>query len=206
MFDFEFLREHWVFIAAGLGVTLGLAVFSFLLAAPLAILVAKGRRSALLPVKALCTFYVWLIDGIPFLLQIFFIFLVLPSLTGISLPGLWSGVLVLTVHYGSRMSKIFYERFAATGNNLRESRTSLIRSLTDEFTGMIKDSTLISLTGFVQDVYWRATRVGRAEFRNLEALIVATVIYLTLITLISFGSKALRRTMTTSDPGTEVPA
>ena len=201
MFDFEFLRDNWLFIAAGIGVTLGVAIFSFLLATPLAVMVTKGRRSTLLPIKALSAFYVWLIDGIPLLLQIFFIFLVLPRF-GITLPGFWAGVLVLTLNYGSRMSNIFYERFAAIGKSQGEAWISLIKPLTNEFIGMIKDSTLISLTGLIQDVYWRANRLGRAEFRNLEAFTMAAIIYLILITIISLGSKAIRTTIATSESGT----
>lgn len=204
MFDFQFIRDNWLFIATGIGATLGIAIFSFLLATPLAMIVARGRRSTLLPINALSTFYVWLIDGIPLLLQIFFIFLALPQL-GIFLPGLLgAGVLAMSVNYGSRMSKIFYERFAATGKSQSETRLSLIPPLSNEFASMIKDSTLISVTGFIHDVMWRAIRVGRAEFKNLEALIIAAIIYLILFAIISLGSKALRITMTTSESGTKV--
>jgi His/Glu/Gln/Arg/opine family amino acid ABC transporter permease subunit len=149
------MRDNWLFIATGIGTTLGVAILSFLLAAPIAAMVAKGRRSTLLPINALSKFYVWLIDGIPLLLQIFFIFLALPRV-GIILPGFWVAVLVLTLNYASRMSKIFYERFAAIGKIQGETWISSIQPLTNEFTSMIKDSTLISLTGFIHDVYWRA--------------------------------------------------
>jgi His/Glu/Gln/Arg/opine family amino acid ABC transporter permease subunit len=187
----DFIRDNWLYITAGLGATLGLTVLSFLLATPLAILTARGRRAALWPVKALSTFYVWLIDGIPLLLQIPFVFLALPQI-GIVLPGFWGGIFVLTLNYGSRMSKIFYERFAAPGKRPGEAWTSFVQPLTDEFTSMIKDTTLISLSGLIYDVYWRATKVGRAEFKNLEALTIAAIIYLILITIISLGAKRLK--------------
>jgi len=202
MLDFEFIRDNWLFIATGIGATLGIAIFSFLLATPIALLVARGRHSTLLPIKALSTLYVWLIDGIPLLLQIFFIFLALPQL-GIFLPGFGAAVFVMVVNYGSRTSNIFYERFAATGKSQDETRLSLISPLTNEFTSMIKDSTLISVTGFIHDVLWRATRVGRADFKNLEAFIIAAIIYLILITIISLGAKILKGIMTTAESGTE---
>ena len=87
----DFIRENWLYIATGLGATLGITVLSFLLATPLAILTASGRRAALWPVKALSAFYVWLVDGIPLLLQIPIVFFALPQI-GIVLPGFWSGV------------------------------------------------------------------------------------------------------------------
>ncbi len=205
MFDFEFIRDKWLFIATGIGATLGVAIFSFLLATPIAVMIAKGRRATLLPIKALSTFYIWLIDGIPLLLQIFFIFLALPQL-GITLPGFWAAVLVMAVNYGSRMSAIFYERFAIPGKHPGETRTSLISPLTNELTSLIKDSTLISVTGFIHDVLWRATRVGRPEFKMLEAFTIAAIIYLLLFTIISLGSKAFKTTRTTSESGAKISA
>jgi His/Glu/Gln/Arg/opine family amino acid ABC transporter permease subunit len=90
MLDFEFIQDNWLFIAMGIGQTLSVAISSFLLAFPIAMMVTRGRRSTLLPVNVLSRFYVWLIDGIPLLLQIFFIFLALPQL-GFSFQG--SGLL-----------------------------------------------------------------------------------------------------------------
>jgi His/Glu/Gln/Arg/opine family amino acid ABC transporter permease subunit len=157
---FEFIRENWLYILTGLGATLGITILSFLLATPIAMLIAKGRHSTLLSINVISTFYVWLIDGIPLLLQIPIIFFALPQI-GIMLPWFWAGVVILTIHYGSRISKIFYERFPATGNSPGEPWLSFLRPLTDEFTGMIKDSTLLGMFGLIQDVYLRATRVGR---------------------------------------------
>jgi polar amino acid transport system permease protein len=42
---------------------------------------------------------------------------------------------------------------------------------------MTKDSALVSATGFVHELMWRATKVGRAQFHNLEALLIAAVFY-----------------------------
>ena len=197
MLDFEFIRDNWLFIAMGIGETLGIVIVSFLLTIPIGVMVSRGRRSTFLPIKAFSTFYVWLIDGIPLLLQIFFIFLALPQL-GIFLPGFWSAVLVITVNYASRMSEVFYPRLVVAGKSQGETRFSLIPQAASEFTSMIKDSTLISVTGFIHDVLWRATRVGRAEFKNLEALLIAAIIYLILITIISLGVKILKDRMTTA--------
>jgi len=201
MFDFEFIRENWLFIATGIGETLGVTIASFILTIPLAILVARGRRSTLLPIQALSAFYVWLTDGIPLLLQIFFIFLALPQL-GIFLPGFGSAILVMAINYGSRMSEIFLARLPDTEESQGRTRISLIPLLTRELTSMIKDSTLISMTGFLHDVMWRATRVGRAEFKNLEAFIIAGIIYLILITSISLSTKILDHRMATAESST----
>ena len=54
---------------------------------------------------------------------------------------------------------------------------------------MIKDTTLVTATGFIHDVYWRAQQIGRPAFKNLEALLIATIIYLLVNTLISVSFK-----------------
>ena len=186
MLDFAWIRDNWSYIAMGLGATLGVTLVSLLIAIPLALLVAKGRRSAFLPFNALSTFYVYLADGVPLLLQIFFVFLALPQL-GILLNGLWAAVFVLSVYYSARLSDVFYGR-AVSFDNLREIHLRpLIPRIANEYVMMIKDTTLVTGTGFIYDVYWRAQRVGRAEFKNLEALVIAALIYLIVNTLISYS-------------------
>jgi len=202
MIDFEFIRDNWLFIATGIGATLGVTIFSFLFATPIAAIVARGRRSSFLPIKALSTFYVLLIDGIPLLLQIFFIFLALPQL-GIIFPGLAASLLVMTVNYSARMSEIFYARLVVTEESQGETWTSIIPSFANEFASMIKDSTLLSVTGFIHDVMWRATKVGRAEFKMLEALTIAIIIYLILITIVTLGGKFLKMILSTAKSGKE---
>jgi hypothetical protein len=57
MLDFGFIRDNWLFIASGIGATLGVTIFSFLLAAPIAAIVGGGRRSTIIPIKAVFSLY-----------------------------------------------------------------------------------------------------------------------------------------------------
>jgi len=194
--DFDFIRENADFILLGLPVTLYLSILSITLATLLAVFAALGRLSRFPPVYALSTFYVSLIRGTPLFLQIFFFFLALPQL-GIVLPGLWAGVIALGLNYGAYMSEIFRAGLSSVGKGQREAALALgmtpgqtmqrvvlpqalrfaIPPMGNEFIAMTKDSALISATGFVHELMWRATRVGRAEFHNLEALIIAAFFY-----------------------------
>jgi polar amino acid transport system permease protein len=47
----------------------------------------------------------------------------------------------------------------------------------NEYIAMLKDSSLVSVTGFVHEILWRAQKVGRQKFKNLEALIIAAMFY-----------------------------
>jgi polar amino acid transport system permease protein len=194
--DTAFISENWSFIASGIGSTIGISILSIILATILALLAALGRLSKFPPIYALSTFYVSLIRGTPLYLQIFFFFLALPQL-GIILPGLWAGVFALGLNYGAYMSEIFRAGLAAVSKGQREAAMAIgmtarqtmqrivlpqalrfaIPPTGNEFIAMTKDSALVSATGFVHELMWRATKVGRAHFRNLEALIIAAVFY-----------------------------
>jgi polar amino acid transport system permease protein len=194
--DWSFIGEWAPYISAGVWQTIGISALSILFATLLALLAALGRLSRFAPVYALSTFYVSLIRGTPLLLQIFFFFLALPQL-GVVLTGLWAGVLALGLNYGAYMSEIFRAGILSVGRGQREAALALgmtygqlMRRIVlpqalrlalpptgNEFIAMLKDSALISGTGFVHEILWRATRAGRSNFRNLEALIIAAVFY-----------------------------
>lgn len=194
--DRQFMLDNVTFIAGGLGETIKISILSIMLATLLALLAALGRLSTLPPVYAVSTFYVSLIRGTPLYLQIFFFFLALPQL-GIILSGTLAGVLALGLNYGAYMSEIFRAGLSAVGPGQREAATAIGMTPTqtmrrivlpqalrfaipptgNEFIAMTKDSALVAATGFVHELMWRATKVGRAEFHNLEALIMAAIFY-----------------------------
>jgi polar amino acid transport system permease protein len=55
----------------------------------------------------------------------------------------------------------------------------------NDFISMTKDSALVSATGFVHELMWRSVKVGRAQFHNLEALIMAALFYWALTIVLS---------------------
>ncbi len=216
--DVEFIRNNMFFIAGGLRQTLLVSVLSITLATLLALLAALGRLSTIPPIYALSTFYVSLIRGTPLYLQIFFFFLALPQL-GIILTGLMAGVLALGLNYGAYMSEIFRAGLASVGKGQREAaiaigmnpwqtmkRIVLPQALRfalpptgNEFIAMTKDSALVSATGFVHEVMWRATRVGRAQFHNLEALIMAAIFYWVMTLILSYVQSIIETRLSKGD-------
>lgn len=202
--DSEFIRANMLFIAGGIGETIKISILSIILAILLALFAALGRLSKFPPFYALSTFYVSLIRGTPLYLQIFFFFLALPQL-GIILPGLWAGVLALGLNYGAYMSETFRAGIASVGKGQREAAVALgmtngqlmrrivlpqalrfaIPPMGNDFIAMTKDSALVAATGFVHELMWRAVKVGRAQFHNLEALIMAAIFYWVMTLLLT---------------------
>ncbi|HEY6074921.1 MAG TPA: amino acid ABC transporter permease, partial [Anaerolineales bacterium] len=176
--DMEFIRNNIGFIGGGLWETIRISFFSILLATVLALLAALGRLSTFPPIYAISTFYVSLIRGTPLYLQIFFFFLALPQL-GIVLTGLFAGVIALGLNYGAYMSEIFRAGIASVSKGQREAALAIgmtpgqtmtrvvipqalrfaIPPTGNEFIAMTKDSALVSATGFVHELMWRATKV-----------------------------------------------
>lgn len=194
--DWAFIGSHWWFIFNGVWLTILLSVLSIVLATLLSLLGALGRLSKSPPAYALATFYISLIRGTPLLLQVVFFFLALPQL-GIRLSGLWAGVLALGLNYGAYMTEIMRAGIQSVDAGQREAAESMgmtqfqimrfivlpqalrlvIPPIGNQFIAMLKDTSLISVTGFVWELLWRAQKQGRANFRSLEALLIAAVFY-----------------------------
>lgn len=194
--DWVFIRTYTAFIVQGVWLTILLAFLAITLSIVLAIFGALGRLSKSPPAYALATFYVSLIRGTPLLLQLFFFFLALPQL-GIVLTGMTAGVLALGINYGAYNTEIVRAGIQSVGVGQREAALAIgmtnsqimrrvvlpqalkltIPPLGNQFIAMLKDTSLVATTGFVWELLWRAQKVGRANFRSLEALLVAAVFY-----------------------------
>jgi len=105
--------------------------------------------------------------------------------------------LIWDLNYGAYMSEIFragilsvskgqHKAATALGMNTRQKMMYIvlpqalrlaIPPMGNEYIAMLKDSSLVSVTGFVHEILWRAQKVGRQKFKNLEALLVAAFFY-----------------------------
>lgn len=216
--NYQFMRENVLFIAGGLEETLKISIISITLAILLAITTALARLSPIPPIYAISTFYTSVIRGTPLYLQIFFFFFGL-SQFGIRLTGFQAGIVALSLNYGAYMSETFRAALTSVGKGQREAAAALgmtplqimwrivlpqalrfaIPPMGNDFISMTKDSALVSITGFVHEVMWRATRVGRAQFNNFEALIMAAAFYWVLTLILTFFQTRLEARLARGD-------
>jgi polar amino acid transport system permease protein len=68
----------------------------------------------------------------------------------------------------------------------------------NEFIAMVKDSALVSVIG-ITELLWRAQRVGSANFRSLETLLLAAAVYWAITIVLSYLQERLERRMARSD-------
>ena len=147
-----------------------------------------------------------------------------PNLPGLrdslTLTALQAGIIALGLNYGAYMTEIFRAGIQSVGHGQVEAAEALgmtyrqrmrrivlpqavrviIPPTGNEFIAMLKDSALISLLGSVvaqMEIFRRSQLVGRADFRPLEAFVVAAALYWILTTIFQFFQMRLERRMST---------
>jgi len=127
-----------------------------------------------------------------------------------------AGVLALGLNYGAYMTEIFRAGIVSVGHGQAEAADALgmtypqkmrkivlpqafrviIPPTGNEFIAMMKDSALVSFLGTQiaqMEIFRRAQLVGKESFRNLEALIVAAMIYWFLTTVFQYFQTRLEK-------------
>jgi polar amino acid transport system permease protein len=218
--DTAFIAKWGGYILGGIGITILVAVLSITVAILFAVLGALGRLSSNPVIFAVATLYVSLVRGTPLIVQILFIYLALPQIwTGFAeIPAIALGVFALAFNYGAYMTETFRAGIQAVPRGQTEAAAALgmpervrmqrvilpqaIRIITpaigNEFISMIKDSALVSYMS-VEELLWRAQRVGQSNFRSLETLIIAAAIYWALTIVLSIFQDRLEKRMAESD-------
>jgi polar amino acid transport system permease protein len=179
----------------GAVLTVLICLVSITFATLLALAGALARLSGNGLAFGIATFYISFFRGTPLLLQVLLIYLGLPQI-GLTLEAVPAGIIALSLCYGAYMAEIFRAGIEAVGRGQREAAASL--GLTDaqamrlvvlpqamrlvipptgnQFIAMLKDSSLVSVMG-VWELMFLARTYGRAEFKYMEMLITAALIY-----------------------------
>lgn len=182
-------------ITQGVSTTVYISALSIAIAFVLALLGATARLSSNGFAIAIASFYTSFFRGVPLLIQIYLIYLGIPQL-GYVVGAVPAGILALSLCYGAYMTEIFragissiprgqWEASRAIGLTplqtmtrviLPQSMRLIIPPTGNQFISMLKDSSLVSVIG-VWELMFLARTQGRAEFRHLEMLITAAVLY-----------------------------
>jgi polar amino acid transport system permease protein len=226
-FDTTWIRENAWFITKGLWVTVFIAVVSIFFAVILALLGALGRLSKNPLAYGVTGFYTSFFRGTPLIVQLFLIYLGLPTIgqafrepfrSWFLLSAIVAGIAALSLNYGAYMTEIFRAGIQSVSHGQSEAAEALgmtyrqrmrrvvlpqalrviIPPTGNEFIAMMKDTALVSLLGTPiawADPFRRATLLGRADFRNLEALMIAAAWYWILTGVFTFFQKRLENRM-----------
>lgn len=218
--DIPFLDKWAGYILEGTWVTIFVSVVSIGIAIVFALFGALGRLSQRASVYAVASLYVSLVRGTPLIVQILFIYLAMPQIIPQTsdIPAIALGIFALSFNYGAYLTEIFRAGIQAIPRGQIEAAGALgmtdgqtmrrvilpqairivIPAIGNDFIAMIKDSALVSYIT-VQELLWRAQRVGQSNFRSLETLLVAAAIYWVLTIIFSFFQDRLEKRMAESD-------
>jgi polar amino acid transport system permease protein len=224
-FDTEFMIEWFPFLLGGVPLTLLISVLGIMLAIPLALVAALARLSRNPLLNGVSGFYISFCRGTPLIVQVFFIYLALPQLARYApepfsqlliLGSVTSGVLALGICYGAYMAEIFRAGILSVGHGQREAAHALgmtgmqttrrivlpqavrviIPPTGNEFIAMLKDSSLVGIVG-TQELFYRASNIGRQYFHSLETLVVAALLYWIMTGILTYFQAKLERRMAT---------
>ncbi len=191
-------------ITQGAFTTVYVSAMAIVLASTLAMLGALAKMSRNGMAYGVAGFYISFFRGTPLLMQVYLIYLGLPQL-GFVVDAIPAGVTALGLCYGAYMAEIFrsgiqavphgqWEAAAALGLSrpltfvkiiLPQAMRLIVPATGNQFIAMLKDSSLVSVLG-VWELSFLARTQGKTEFRHIEMLLTAAVIYWLLSMLFEF--------------------
>jgi His/Glu/Gln/Arg/opine family amino acid ABC transporter permease subunit len=124
LLNLDVIREYWGALLQGLAITVALTVIVILLALILAIPVALIRMSPVFLLRTIGGVYVEVIRGTPLLLQLAYIYYVLPGF-GLNLNPFVAAILGLTLNYTAYMSEVYRGGILAVPKNQREAAATV---------------------------------------------------------------------------------
>lgn len=182
-------------ISQGVVTTLYISAASIAIATVIALAGAIAKLSKNGVIYGLATFYTSLFRGLPLLMQIYIIYLGLPQV-GYVIGAVPAGILALSLCYGAYMTEIFRAGIQSIPRGQSEGATALglgpnqtmflvvlpqamrviVPPTGNQFIAMLKDSSLVSVVG-VWEIMYLARTMGQKDFRHIEMLITASMIY-----------------------------
>jgi len=200
--DWAFVREILPTLLEGVKLTILATLLGSAVAAVVGLAFALLRRSPNRLVARTTRFFVEFVRGTPLLVQLYFLFYVLPDL-GILLAPLVAGVIGLGLHYGTYMAEVYRAGIdnvprgqweAAKACNLTGPQTwihvilpqalpPMIPAGANYFVAMFKETPLLSAIT-VLELMNQARSVANFNYRYLEPMTLVGVFFL-IISLIS---------------------
>ncbi len=175
---------------------LEIAGLGLVVAWPLALILALLRKSRILPVRSLVSVYIWIMRGTPILLQLIFLYDVLPQ-WGIRLSSFSTAVVGLGLNEAAFSAEIIRGGLLAVGQSQLDAAASvglsssqtlfrvqmpqalrvIVPTLANEAIAMVKNTSLASVIA-VSELTLRSEQFVSVSFQYVPIFTAAAVIYL----------------------------
>lgn len=219
-----FTAENLLYLLKGTGYSIGIAILSLFFGLILGILGASGKRSKNVILKGIANIYVEIIRGTPLLLQILFIFSIIPSIytaiTGsvLRINTYLIGVIAMSINSGAYQTELIraginavdkgqFEACETLGLDKKQAMKlvilpqafkNIVPPIISELITLIKDTSLISTIGAVE-LLKGAQVLGAHYYDVMSPYTIAAVYYLIITLLISFFGKKIEKRLASSD-------
>ncbi|WP_300268644.1 ectoine/hydroxyectoine ABC transporter permease subunit EhuD [Microbacterium sp.] len=190
-----------------LTVTLVVTIIGSAIAAVLGLIIALGRRSAPRPISAVISLVMNFIRMTPLVVQLLFAYYVFTTV-----PPIVLGTIIIGIHYATYMAEVYRAGIdavppgqweATTALSMSPGRTwtaviipqalrSTLPALANYVISMFKDTPFLMVITVVEMVR-QAQLYGSKNFRFVEAVIIAGLIYLAASLLSSFLARQLEK-------------
>lgn len=209
IFDWSFALEILPTLGSALIITIQATVLGMLVAVTLGLVLALLRRSRLRIVSYPTAFLIEFVRSTPLLVQMYFLFYVLP-LTGAQMSPLMTGIVALGLHYATYCAEVYRAGIeavprgqweAATALNMSRWRTAIgvvlpqaippvVPALGNYLVAMFKDTPLLSAITVVE-LLQQSKMIGSTTFRYTEPLTLVGVLFLALSLVAAWGVRGL---------------
>jgi polar amino acid transport system permease protein len=207
--DWDFVWQIMPTLLEGFKITILATILGALVAAVIGLALAIARRSPIAAVSRTVGFVSEFIRGTPLLVQLYFIFYVLPDI-GIRLSPLVAGVIGIGVHYATYTAEVYragienvprgqWEAAKATNLTTRQAWIHvilpqaippMIPALANYFIAMFKETPLLSAIT-VLELMNQAKSIANSNYRYIEPMTLVGVFFLAVSLLSVVGLRWL---------------
>jgi ectoine/hydroxyectoine ABC transporter permease protein EhuD len=198
LFDFEGSVEYLPELLRGALVSVELTFCVMLISLVFGLIIALMRLSRPRLTRTISTIYVEVVRGTPCLLQLFYIYFVLPAF-GIRFDPFMAGVIGLSVNYSAYLSEVYRAGIIAVPRGQLEaahalgmSRAKMMRliilpqairvvvpPLGNYFISLFKDTSLVSIVT-VKELMFTGQIIAATNFQYFTIFTIIGIIYLSL--------------------------
>ena len=206
----NYILEILPSLLSGAATTLQVFALVLVFSIPLGIMLAFSMQIRLKPLQWLLNIYIWIMRGTPLLLQLIFIYYVLPSI-GIRLDRIPAVIIAFTLNYAAYFAEIFRGGISSIPTGQYEAAKVLkftpvqtihliilpqvvkivLPSVFNEVMTLVKDTSLVYALG-ISDLIL-ASRTAANRDASLAPMFVAGLIYLLLIGLATLVAKQVEK-------------
>lgn len=206
----SYILEILPSLLSGAATTLQVFALVLVFSIPLGIMLAFLMQIRLKPLQWLLHIYIWIMRGTPLLLQLIFIYYVLPSI-GIRLDRIPAAIIAFTLNYAAYFAEIFRGGISSIPTGQYEAAKVLkftpvqtirliilpqvvkivLPSVFNEVMTLVKDTSLVYALG-ISDLIL-ASRTAANRDATLAPMFVAGLIYLLLIGLATLIAKQVEK-------------